>query len=226
MGHIWTIYGYDMGNLWAIYGFHMFLIWGITHQIKPIILWCHVLPLLSYLWERYVFRKDPYHSQIWEWYGLWDDYHAKEWYGNGMGGSISPILNPHLWKRYVFCRNPHSNSIIFRQTQPITLKKAKAYLCLVKYLSSSLILGIFLKQLNSWELVRQGTDIESFSFQLGLLIQFQGCSVSFTIKNKIHQKSTIAMWKQFSQEGHHVNFANLYFTLVSSWLSCWVHGVW
>ena len=85
------------------------------------------------------------------------------------------------------------NSIIFRQTQPITLKKAKAYLCLVKYLSSSLILGIFLKQLNSWELVRQGTDIESFSFQLGLLIQFQGCSVSFTIKNKIHQKSTIAI---------------------------------
>ena len=43
----------------------------------------------------------------------------------------------------------HSNSIIFRQTQPITLKKAKAYLSLVKYLSSSLILGIFLKQLNS-----------------------------------------------------------------------------
>ena len=38
---------------------------------------------------------------------VWDDCHAKEWYGNGMGGSISPVLNPHLWKRYVFCKNPY-----------------------------------------------------------------------------------------------------------------------
>ena len=30
---------------------------------------------MSYLWERYVFRKNPYYSHIWEWYRLW------KWYG-------------------------------------------------------------------------------------------------------------------------------------------------
>ena len=39
----------------------------------------HIMPctasLLSYLWESYVFRRVPYHSHVWEWYGLW------EWYG-------------------------------------------------------------------------------------------------------------------------------------------------
>ena len=41
----------------------------------------HMMPciasLLSYLWERYIFSKDPYHSQIWE---VFD-----RGYGNGIG---------------------------------------------------------------------------------------------------------------------------------------------
>ena len=178
MGHIWISYFFDMGHY-------------ITHHIKPIILWCHVLPLYCL-----IYGKDTYFVKI----------HTIPRYGNDMGyGMITTQKNDMgmVWEvqsvsylTHIYGKDTyfvkihtisiHSNSIIFRQTQPITLKKAKAYLSLVKYLSSSLILGIFLKQLNSWELARQGTAIERFSFQLGLLIQFQGCSVSFTIKNKIH----------------------------------------
>lgn len=59
MGHIWISYVFDMGH-YPPYQTHMMPCSG---------------SLLSYLWESYVFRKVPYNSQIWEWYGLW------EWYG-------------------------------------------------------------------------------------------------------------------------------------------------
>ena len=59
MGHTWISYVFDMGH-YPPYQTHM----------MP----C-TASLLSYLRESYVFRKVPYHSQMWEWYGLW------EWYG-------------------------------------------------------------------------------------------------------------------------------------------------
>ena len=69
---IWDIYGPCMDliwdNLWSIYGLYMALIWYITFHIKPI--FCHVrlyfASPLSSVWERYVFRKNPYYSHIWE----------------------------------------------------------------------------------------------------------------------------------------------------------------
>ena len=85
---IWDIYGPYMGMIWDylcdIYGFHMVFIRDITHHIKPV--WCHKLPhsLLSYLWERYVFRKiltiPIYGSDI--------------GYGNGMGWLPLPDFKP------------------------------------------------------------------------------------------------------------------------------------
>ena len=54
MGHIQISYVFYMGH-YPPYQTHM----------MPCI-----ASLLSYLWERYVFCKDPHHSQIWEWYGM------------------------------------------------------------------------------------------------------------------------------------------------------------
>ena len=91
MGHIWISYVFDMGH-YPPYQTHMMPCSG---------------SLLSYLWESYVFRKVPYNSQIWEWYGLW------EWYGmiamqrNDMGMVWEVQSVPHLWKSYVFRKVPY-----------------------------------------------------------------------------------------------------------------------
>ena len=52
----------------------------------------------------YKLCKNSYHFYVWKWsiwaMGMvWDDCHAKEWYGNSMGALISPIPNPCLWER-------------------------------------------------------------------------------------------------------------------------------
>ena len=52
-----------------------------------------------HLWKSYVFRKVPYHSHTWEWYG----YGMIAMRGNAMGAYISPIPNPHLWERDHSC---------------------------------------------------------------------------------------------------------------------------
>ena len=63
MGMIWD-------NLWAIYGFDI----GHYPPYQTCMMPCSA-SLLSYVWERYVFFKNPYHSHIWNDTG----------YGNGMG---------------------------------------------------------------------------------------------------------------------------------------------
>jgi hypothetical protein len=63
MGQIWTMYGcdmgYSMGHIWVLYGIDManYLPYE-THMLS-----CIAFPLSS-LWDRYVFRKNPYYSHI------------------------------------------------------------------------------------------------------------------------------------------------------------------
>ena len=111
MGHIWAIYGYDMGwsmgHIWISYGFDM----GHYPPYQTCMM-SYTACLLSYLWERYMFRKNPYYSHIWEWYGLWNGMGwlpCRVWYGNSMGASVP--YQTHIYGKGMGVAVPYQSHI-------------------------------------------------------------------------------------------------------------------